>query len=305
MGLFNKKELSEVEKNYYAEFQSEEKEMIVLVKESCSGAAVRDDFLTPSVRFIASIDPESNELKQEEGILSWIIPRKQNENGWGFSLEKMNIYKVCVRKCYEKELNEYQSEIANRRFLVVKILEHIESEPRLNSIREAYLKPVYIDDPVLGRFTLDREYGWFEGNIDWMGNTLTVQLETDEDNDSTANGAFEALKNIASDIGGWDEKIRRYAAEELTELANEWNEEEYDEDDEEDEYEEEYDEDNDEIGGAITEEDFAKRIEIDSIIFHCEGSFEITFNDDDMFFGHWVVVYVDEQGMFERADMEG
>lgn len=299
MGLFNNKELSEVEKNYYSEFCSEEKEMIVLVKESCNGAAVQGDFLTPSVRFVASIDPRSNEFKQEEGILSWIIPRKHKEHDWGFPFEKMNIYKVCVRKCYERELDEYQSEIVNRRFFVVKILEHIESEPRLNPIREAYLKPVYIDDEVLGRFTLDREYQWFEGNMDWMGNTISVLLETDEDNDSTAECAFTTLKNVASDIWNWNGKIRKYAAEELTELANEWNEEEYDEDEEDDEAE------NDETGRAITEEDFAKRIEIDSIHFHSDGSFEITCNDDDMFFGHWVVVYVDEQGIFERADMEG
>lgn len=286
MGLFGKKALSEVEKKYYSEFQPEEQDLIVLVKEACNGAAIRGDFKTPSVRFIAAIDPRSNELKQEECVLSWIIPQKTLGNRWGHDFKKMNIYKVRVRKCYEKELKEYQSEIVNRRYLVVKVLEHMNSEPRLDVIREEYLKPVYIDDEVLGRFTLDRQYGWFEGSIDWLGDTADVKLEVDEDNDSTVKCAFKMFQSVASDIVGWDAKLRRYAAEELTELANDWNE----------------DEDSD---GEITEEEFAKRIEFSSILIHGDGSAEFTFNDDDMFFGHWVVVSVDEQGNFERADMEG
>lgn len=292
MGLFGKKELSQVEKEYYAEFRSEEQDLIVLVKDACAGAAVRGDFNTPSVRFIAAIDPENNELIQEEGVLSWIIPRKPKKNDWGYPFEKMHIYKVRVRKCYEKELNKYQSEIVNRRFFVVKVLKYIKSEPRLDAIREEYLKPVYIEDEVLGRFTLDRTYGWFEGNIDWLGNEISVQLNVDEDNDSTAKCAFDVLKRVSSDMQGWDERIRKYAAAELTELANDWNEEENEDE-------------NDGASEKITEEDFAKRIDICSLDFHADGSFEITFNDDDMFFGHWVVVYVDEHGAFESADMEG
>lgn len=285
MGLFFKKALSEEEQKYYSEFQPQEQEMIVLVKENCKGAAIRGEFMTPSVRFVASIDPVSNELKQEEGVLSWIISKKHKKNDWGYELNKMTIYRVCVRKCYEKKLEAYQSDIANRTYLLVKIIEKIKSEPRLDIIRENYLKPVHVDDEALGRFTLNREYGWFEGSIDWLGNTIDVQLKADKDNASTAKRAFDILKNVSSDIPEWDKKVRKYAAEELTELANDWNEEDSDE--------------------QITKEEFAKRIEISGIIFRSDGSFEITFNDDDMFFGHWVVVYVDEQGAFERADMEG
>lgn len=285
VGLFLKK-LSKEEQEYYNGFQPEEQELIILVKEDCGGASIRGAFMTPSVRFVASIDPKNNELKQKEGILSWIIPQNNKNSKWGYEFKKMNIYQVRVRKCYEKKLEEYQNEIVNRKYLVVKVLKHIKSEPRLDNIREKYLKPVYIDDGVLGRFTLDRKYGWFEGSVDWLGYTPDIQLEVDENNDSTAKRAFEAFKNVSSSIGEWDEKVRRYAAEELTELAIDWNED-------------------GDSNNQITETEFAKRIEITSIIFHGDGSFEFTFNDDDMFFGHWVVVYVDEQGVFERADIEG
>lgn len=282
--------LSKVEKKFYNEFRPEEEELIVLVKESCGGAAVIEGFLTPSVEFIASIDSKTNELKQEDGRLEWIISGENERVGWGYNFEKMTIYKVLVRKCHEQKLMEYQSEILNRRYVVIKILEEIKSEPRLDVIREAYLKPVYIEDEKFGTFTLDRRYEWFEGELDWQGNMLEIHLDVDEDNDSTANGAFEELKKVVSDISKWNKKIREFAAKELTELANEWMEEDDDDEDE---------------NGEITEEEFAERIDICSIDFHNDGSFEITFKDDDMFWGHWVVVYVDEEGNCEDANIEG
>ena len=285
MAFFRIKKLSEDEKEYYGEFEEKEQELIVLIKEDCGGAAIRGDFMSPSVRFIASINPKTNELSHEEGVLSWLIPRNHNNN-WGYEFKKMNVYKVRVRKRHKKELKVYQSDIVNRKYLVMKILEHLKSEPRLEAIKEEYLKPVYIDDKELGKFTLNRKYSWFEGNIAWLGHSTNVELEIDRDNGSTAKIAFERFQNFASDIIGWDEKIRSYAAEELTELANDWN-------------------DDEETDETISKEEFANRIRISSINIHSDGSSEFTFNDDDMFFGHWVVVYIDEQGNFKRADMEG
>lgn len=292
MGLFGKKKLSEEELKFHAEFEPEEKELIVLVKEDVGGGVVRGDFVMPNVRFIASIDPVTDQLSQEGGLLQWMIPRKHRSNDWGFKFKKMNIYKVLVRKCYRKELKPYQSEIANRRFMAVKVISSIKSEARLDAIREEYIKPVYIEDGELGRLTLDRTYGWFEGEISWLGTDLTVYLAVDESNDSTANTAYETMKKIASDIQAWDDKLRKYAAEEMTELANDWNE-----GNEEDEEEEN--------SGPITKEVFARRIDVSGIHIHDDGSFDMTYNDDDMFFGHWVVVHVDENGKCDGANLEG
>lgn len=52
-------------------------------------------------------------------------------------------------------------------------MKHIKSEPRQDAIREEYLKPIYIDDATLGRFEFEREYNWYEGEIDWLGTELT------------------------------------------------------------------------------------------------------------------------------------
>lgn len=266
---FFRKKISEVEKEFYNEFQEEEKELIVLVKEKCAGAFENGGFFMPCVRYIAAIDPETNELKQENGSLCWITPRKHRGHGWGFNFKRMTIYKVLVRKCYEKELNKYQSEAYNRRWLVLKVIDKIKSEPRLDSIREEYLTPVYIDDDKLGKFSLNRAYGQFEGNIDWMKDSISIELEIDEENASTAERAFTALKNIASDIQNWDKKIREYAAKKLTGLANDWNKE-----------------DNDDTAsyGKITEEEFARRVCMMSISFYSDSSLDFILYDDDIFF---------------------
>ena len=41
----------------------------------------------------------------------------------------------------------------------------------------------------------------------------------------------------------------------------------------------------------ITEEGFAQRLDLTSIALNPDGPFSAYFDDDDMFFGHCVVVY--------------
>ena len=64
--------------------------------------------------------------------------------------------------------------------------------------------------------------------------------------------------------------MRASAARELTDLACEWRESA------------------DEEVPEITEESFARRIELRSIAMEPDGSFSAYFDDDDMFFGHCV-----------------
>ena len=41
----------------------------------------------------------------------------------------------------------------------------------------------------------------------------------------------------------------------------------------------------------ITEEGFAQRLDLTSIALNPDGSFSAYFDDDDMFFGHCIVVH--------------
>lgn len=144
-------------------------------------------------------------------------------------------------------------------------------------------EPVSIKDN-LGVFCLDRKYGWFEGEVHWLGDTRRVLLDKDKDSD-TADAAFKTLHMLAADPEKWDRRIREYAAAELTCLANDWQ------------------------GGSdipeIKEEEFAERIAGLSFHIDDEGSFEADFDDGDMFYGHWIVVSGNADGEFTDAGIEG
>jgi len=55
----------------------------------------------------------------------------------------------------------------------------------------------------------------------------------------------------------------------------------------------------------ITEESFASWIELRSIVMDADGSFSAYFDDDDMFFGHCIVVYGTLEGGVSSAEMAG
>lgn len=55
----------------------------------------------------------------------------------------------------------------------------------------------------------------------------------------------------------------------------------------------------------ISPEEFRKRISISSIDFYEDGSASIYCNDDDVFFGHTIVVDVDENGKYDSVTLAG
>ena len=91
--------------------------------------------------------------------------------------------------------------------------------------------------------------------------------------EATWAASRRAMKVMVADQDAWDRDMRTFAARELTELACEWRESA------------------DEEVPEITEESFAQRLDLTSIAMDPDGSFSAYFDDDDMFFGHCVVVY--------------
>ena len=55
----------------------------------------------------------------------------------------------------------------------------------------------------------------------------------------------------------------------------------------------------------ITEADFAKRIQITSLVMEPEGDYSVYYNDDDMFWGHSVIVEGNVETGMERAYIAG
>lgn len=277
--------MSEI-KEFEKEFYDEEYELLILVKEDCGGGVVRGNKLISSVDFFASIDLRTGILSNEKGRVQWVIDNDENREGWGYDFKQFQIYHISVRKCIPMELQPNQMELLNNRYLLINIIDDDKTDEKLEELKEFYQKPVSIENEY-GKFILDREYSWYEGSIYCNGSKVTVFLETDDDDD-TVNVSLQNFMNIVKDINGNDSKYREFAAKKLTDTANEWLEES-DEDDLEE----------------ITEEDFAKRMKLSEILFCGDGCISLSYNDDDMFWGHIIEIFVDEEGNITRANIAG
>ena len=155
----------------------------------------------------------------------------------------------------------------------MEVLEEDPLCPALEEVLAEYRRPVVVADEVLGELTLDKDLDMFEGEVPWRGEQICLSLEVDVANEDTWADAVRAMKEMLAEQDRWDCDMRASAARELTELACEWRKSA------------------DEEVPEITEESFARRIELRSIAMDADGSFSAYFDDDDMFFGHCVTAY--------------
>ena len=266
-------------------FGKDEMELLFLTVESAGGAAILGDgILRPSIEFIASIDLTTGVFSKEKGRLEWLISDSKNHQSWGYDFKKFNIYHIKCRKNIPIDLGPNMRETLNNCYMVTELIDDGLSSPKLEKLKEQYLKPVYIEDNKIGKLTLNREFSWFEGNINWLGHDCEVHLETDRDGGKSANKAFAHLRSLYADIAVWDEKFRRFAAAERIETANEWSM-----DDE-----------------VITEEQFADMIYISTLSIDPRGKITAYYVEDkDIFGGHAIAISASVNGKLEYANLVG
>lgn len=277
-------------KEYENQFETEETELLVLIQKDIGGAGVVGDYLWPSATFMASINLSTGDFSDELGLLEWWIKKEPKRRNWGFELKGMTIYHVRGHRRIDTKDGKNWSPKMSNRFLLLEVLASDVQTDKLEEIKEAYQKPVIIGDDKIGHFTLNRDYEWYEGEIDWLGKNCDVRLELDESGKDTADNAMEVLRKLVDDLDQLSLEFCKFAAEKLVNLANEWQSEYC----------------GDEEGAeSITQEEFMKRIEISELSVSADGDMEITYLDDDMFGGHWIVVYANISGELKDANIEG
>lgn len=261
------------------EFVKEEKEILILTSENSSCAMVGKFYLKPSLSFLAYVDVETGKLYKNEGMLKWMVERGLKKENYGYDFKKLTIYKVRVRKCIDKELEPNKLPIWNNRYLLLKVLERNVKHPDLDKIREEYLKPVILKTDICN-FTLNKKFKWFEAKLDWVDTDIEFFLNVT--NDTKNEKLVEIFQTLYKNKENWDKKAKEYAAKELTDGANDWQETD-----------------------EITKEDFANRILLTSITISSDGDLEFYFYDDDMFYGHTIIVNGNISGTFTSADIAG
>lgn len=221
----------------------------------------------PSANFLAGADTESGEINSGEGELFWLAEEKDRD-GWIFDLKPLTIYHIKCRKRKAEKNKENADQLLNKYMLVEVVGRNLQNEGLLNVLSD-YRKPVFIEDGQCGRFELERVYGCFSAVLPWNGGECNVSLDYDGKDIETAKKALAAFKEIYADIARWDRDFRDFAARKLTELANDWQP----------------------GGGAtISEENFSSRILISEISIDEDGEYTVYYDDDDMFYGHVILV---------------
>ena len=268
-------------------FEDEAREILVLLAGG-GGAGKRNGFWDVSHYFIAYVDCQTGALHTGDGRI--VYPVSDEEYAAGGIVGRFHdeeIYRVMARRKIPHEVPEGVTASSQNQFLIVEVLEEDPLCPALEEVLAEYRRPVVVTDEVLGELTLDKDLDMFEGEVPWCGEQICVSLEVDTADEDTWADARRAMKVMLAEQDRWDRDMRASAARELTELACEWRESA------------------DEEVPEITEESFARRIELRSIAMDADGSFSAYFDDDDMFFGHCVTAYGTLTDGVTAANMEG
>ena len=268
-------------------FEDEAREILVLLAGG-GGAGKRSGFWDVSHYFIAYVDCQTGALHAADGRIVYPVSDEQNDAGGILDrFRREAVYRLKARKKIPHEVPEGVTASSQNQFLIVELLEEEPPCLALEEVLADYRRPVVVVDEVLGELTLDKDLDMFEGEVLWRGEQICVSLEVDEVNEGTWADARWAMKEMLAEQDRWDGDMRASAARELTELACEWRESA------------------DEEVPEITEESFARRIELRNIAMDADGSFSAYFDDDDMFFGHCVTVYGTLADGVAAANMEG
>ena len=268
-------------------FEEEAKEILVLLAGG-SGAGKMNGFWDVSHYFIAYVDCQTGALHTGDGRIVYPVSDEQHDAGGILDrFRREAVYRLKARKKIPHVVTEGVTASSQNQFLIVELLEEEPPCPALEEVLADYRRPVVVVDEVLGELTLNKDLDMFEGEVLWCGEQICVSLEVDAVNEGTWADASRAMKAMLAEQDRWDGDMRASAARELTELACEWRESA------------------DEEVPEITEESFARRIELRSIAMDADGSFSAYFDDDDMFFGHCVTVYGTLADGVTAANMEG
>ena len=138
----------------------------------------------------------------------------------------------------------------------------------LEAVLVQFQQPIVMQHPVLGKLVLEKAEDCFEGEINWLGQKISLSLCLDED--GKVLDALETAKALLADMPQWGKKINDFALAELLPLKNEaWLEED---------------------ATPVTADEFLARMQLTSISAYADGGFSFWHTDGDLFFGHAIMV---------------
>jgi hypothetical protein len=143
------------------------------------------------------------------------------------------------------------------------------------------MEPQTINDETLGQLVWDEQVDWWAGQRE-IAPGLTIPVSVSP-NDVALETVLVRAGRTFLRVQQSDASLRQSASEVLLELCNEeWNEEEP-------------------ISGA----DFVARMAPKELTIDSDGSATLYYDDGDLFWGHSILVEMDDSGVFQDASIAG
>ena len=156
---------------------------------------------------------------------------------------------------------------ANRATILEIIDDDVQSDDDLNAIVAKRKRPLTITDGLFGEFELDEYMDWYEGIITWGALQVKIYVSDDE---SARQHEFAVLKQLWTKLDEYDRLFKdAIAIELLASKNNAWLS------------------DNE---TALTAEEFKERLQLHSLQVAPNGDYKLSFDDGDLFWGHWIIV---------------
>lgn len=138
-----------------------------------------------------------------------------------------------------------------------------------------------ITDDYLGILQYNKKFNSYEGTIkDSLDNEIEFGIDVEDNLEELITYTRQLFKKYLNR----DDELKLYAASQLLGLYNDvWNETDIE----------------------ITEREFASRMLLEGITVECDRNTTFYYQDGDLFYGHSITVYLDENGNLESAQIEG
>ena len=204
-------------KDFIALYHTEDEEKLVLIQGGTSAdKTFMDNFWTAHTYALAMADVQTGQVISDRCCLNSPLTEKEREAGeYSKRFAKGLIYRIKVRGWKGTALSETQ-------WYVTEIVEENVSCPALEEIWAEYIKPIVMEDELLGTLTLDREMSFFAGTCRWMGKEVRISLDVDMEKKASWTRVRNVMKKLIEDQETWDKSLRDFAAQKLTSLANDW-----------------------------------------------------------------------------------
>ncbi|KRU17340.1 DUF2262 domain-containing protein [Bacillus pumilus] len=260
--------------NAFEERFSEEIDHIIAVTGPSgvgAGKAGKESLWTASIPLIAWKDKDL--ITTENIRLCWLtdeegLREKQTQ------LHKNSIVTLQVRK-------------GEGEFMLVSLIDTDTQDEELQVILEEAQKPIFYHDDILGTFELVKGLDLFETTIQWSNQECLLYFNLEED--EKVNDSLRTARQLMKEQTTWDASIKSFAANQLLELAKDWQAQD----------------DSAETQEELTLDHFISRISLESLHAYPNGEFEVYCHDGDLFWGHVIIVSGNINGTFQDAHIAG